>query len=293
MDYAYFLGCTVPARTNQYDAATRKVAEKLGIGLNDIEGASCCGLNFKYLDRKAWLLMAARNIVLAERMNMNIMTLCNGCYETLKEVNHELKLHDSLRQDMNKTLQKVGLEFQGTIEILHLVDVLAGLDKELIRSKFSISLKGLKVAVHYGCHLLKPSRIIQFDDPENPHVLDDLVELTGAKAVAWDDKLTCCGGPLLSVNEDLSVRLALDKFKGAHSAGADILLSVCPFCTIQFDLIQLKVQEKYNLDFEIPVIFLPQLYGLAMGMDPDELGVELHRIPLEDVIESIQEATTE
>ncbi|MHA1785353.1 MAG: CoB--CoM heterodisulfide reductase iron-sulfur subunit B family protein [Candidatus Helarchaeota archaeon] len=278
MKYAYFLGCTVPARTNQYDASARQVANKLGIELIDMEDQSCCGLNFKSIDQEAWLVMAAKNLVIAEKMGLDIVTLCNGCFGTLKEVNHLLKNDEKLKLRVNEVLKEIDLEYNGEINVKHYIEVLLDLDTELIKEKIIKPLEGIRAAVHYGCHLLKPSETAKFDDIESPHKLDEMVELTGAEAIDWQNKLNCCGAPLLSVDEDTSVRLAKLKFQGAKKSNADCLISVCPFCTIQFDLIQLKVQDMYDEEFDIPVLYLTQLLGVAMGIDAELLGLELHRI---------------
>ena len=278
MKYAYFLGCTVPARTNQYDASARQVAAKLEIELVNMEDQACCGLNFKSVDHDAWLVMAARNIAVAEKMGLNIVTLCNGCYGTLKEANHIIKTDLKSRKMVNEILKEINLEVKGKIEVKHYIELLIEIGYDKIKEKLTIPLKGIKAAVHYGCHLLKPSNISKFDDIESPSKLDELVEITGAEAVDWQNKLSCCGAPLLSIDEETSVRMARLKFQGAQKAGADCLISVCPFCTIQFDLIQLKVQDTFEEEYNIPVLYLTQLLGLAMSIDPESLGLELHRI---------------
>ncbi|NHI90934.1 MAG: hypothetical protein EAX96_00440 [Candidatus Lokiarchaeota archaeon] len=278
MKYAYFLGCTVPARTNQYDASARQVAKKLGIELIDMEDQACCGLNFKSVDHHAWLVMAARNLVVAEKMGLNIATLCNGCYGTLKEVNQLLKTDKKLKNKVNEILKEINMEFQGKIEVKHYIELLLEIGYDKIKQNIKIPLNGIKAAVHYGCHLLKPSEVSKFDDIESPKKLDELVELTGAISIDWQNKLNCCGAPLLSIDENISVKMARLKFQGAQKANVDCIISVCPFCTIQFDLIQLKVQDTYEEEFNIPVLYLTQLLGLAMGIDVEMLGLELHRI---------------
>ena len=149
------------------------------------------------------------------------------------------------------------------------------------------NLNGLKVAVHYGCHLLRPSKILQFDNPEMPHKIDELVELTGAKSIEWREKLKCCGAPVLAVNEKLAIDLARQKLLSAKEAGAQCLVTTCPFCGIQFDLIQLKIEELYREPIGIPMLFLPQLLGLSLGIKPGALGFDLHRVPLDGLIELV------
>jgi len=147
-------------------------------------------------------------------------------------------------------------------------------------------LEGLKVAVHYGCHLIRPSKIVQFDNPELPRKVDELVELTGAESIEYQEKLKCCGAPVLAVNEKLALELTKQKLLSAKEAGAHCIVTTCPFCGIQFDLFQLKVEDLIKESIELPMLFLPQLLGLSLGIEPKLLGLELHRVPFE-IIEQI------
>ncbi|MHA1298932.1 MAG: CoB--CoM heterodisulfide reductase iron-sulfur subunit B family protein [Candidatus Helarchaeota archaeon] len=286
MKYAYYLGCTVPSRVNQYDAAVRKSSERLGIELVDIEGAGCCGpANIKSINYKAWILLGARNIALAEKMGLDILALCNGCYSTMREVDHYLKNNQSLFKEINEILKEQNLQITGKIKIKQYVEALLDYGLEKIKKKFVKTCKGLKTAVHYGCHLLKPSTVSRLDNPESPKVVDQLTELTGAKSVEWAFKNKCCGAPVLAINENLALKMIYDKLVGAKKAGADCFVTVCPFCFIELDLIQLKAQEEFKEEFNIPVILLPQLFGLAMGIDEDALGLDLHRISTDNIVE--------
>ena len=182
MKYAYYLGCTVPARVNQYDAAVRKSSEKLGIELIDIEGAGCCGpVNIKSINYKAWILLGARNIALAEKMGLDIVTLCNGCYSTMKEVDHYLKNNGTLLKEVNEILKEEDLSFSGKIKIKQYIEILLDFGLDKIKQKFVKSCDGLKAAVHYGCHLLKPSNVAQLDNPESPRVLERKVSIGNIK----------------------------------------------------------------------------------------------------------------
>jgi heterodisulfide reductase subunit B len=285
--FAYFLGCTIPARANSYDASAQQVAKKLEIELVPIEGATCCPpVNIRSLDFESWITVAARNIAVIEKMGLDVVTLCNGCYETLKDANHILKTDEKIKEQVNSVLKNLDLEVHGTREIKQFTEVLlSDYAKKKLLEKMTHKLDGLKVGVHYGCHLLRPSKISQFDNVEAPRKIDDLVELTGAKSIEWDEKLKCCGAPLLSVNESLATELTRQKLLSAKAAGADCLVTPCPFCGIQFDLFQLKVEKKFDVEIEIPMLFLPQLLGLSLGIDAEALGLDLHRIPTDRIEE--------
>ncbi|NVM29379.1 MAG: CoB--CoM heterodisulfide reductase iron-sulfur subunit B family protein [Candidatus Helarchaeota archaeon] len=289
MRYAFFLGCTIPARANSYDAAARKVAEKLDIELVPIEGAGCCPpVSIRSLNFKSWITIAARNITLIEKMGLDVVTLCNGCYETLKDANHILKTNDKIRDEVNSSLDPLGLKVHGVREVKQFTEVLySDFAMAKLKEKMVRRLDGLKVAVHYGCHLLRPSKISQFDNPEAPRKMDEIVELTGAKSVQWEEKLKCCGAPVLAVNENLAIELARQKLFSAKEAGAHCLVTPCPFCGIQFDLFQLKIEQIYDETIELPMLFLPQLLGLSLGIDTEALGFDLHRIPVDEIEEFI------
>jgi heterodisulfide reductase subunit B2 len=289
MKLAYFLGCTIPARANSYDAAARQVAKSLDIELVPIEGATCCPpVSIRSLNFKAWLTIAARNLALVERMGLDVVALCNGCYGTLKDANHILRTDEKLRNEVNGNLEKLGLKVTGVKEVKQYTEVLCGdYAKSKLREKMTRKLNGLKVAVHYGCHLLRPSKIVEFDNPEMPRKIDELVELTGAKSIDYQEKLKCCGAPVLAVNEKVALELTKQKLLSAKKAGAHCIVTTCPFCFIQFDLFQLKVEELIKESIELPVLFLPQLIGLSLGIEPQALGLELHRVPVDSIQELI------
>jgi heterodisulfide reductase subunit B len=164
------------------------------------------------LNHETFVAMGARNIAIAEDMGLPVMVLCNGCYGSLKETNQVLKENDELRQKVNEILKNEDLEFKGTTEVKHLVQVLYndyGVEKirELIQNPF----KDLNVAVHYGCHAIRPSEHAEMGDPDDPRIVDELVEVTGAKSVYWSLKLVCCGAPVLALDEDVAIHLIKSK----------------------------------------------------------------------------------
>ncbi|MCS4541058.1 MAG: CoB--CoM heterodisulfide reductase iron-sulfur subunit B family protein [Euryarchaeota archaeon] len=289
MEYAYFLGCTIPFRLNHYDLSTRKVAQALGIKLVDIPGASCCGLQIESVLYNGWLASSAYNICKAEEMGLDMVVLCNGCHTSLIKANKTLKDKKHLRDEINEILKTVDLEFKGKIEIKHFVTMLVqdyGIDK--IKNKIKKQFDGLNVGAHDGCHFLKPSDYIRFDDPEMPKHLDELIELTGAKSVKYKDRLRCCGGPLLSVNEDLATKLAREKLANFKEAGVNCIITICPFCNIMYDSQQLKIKEVHGETYDIPSLLYPQLLGLSLGVDSAELGLDQNAVPTDSVLEFLK-----
>jgi heterodisulfide reductase subunit B len=251
------------------------MAERLDIKLNDMPGSSCCGTTYlETLDQDTALAMAARNITIAEEMDMDILTLCNGCTEVLTKANYELKRNDELRDRINGILSGVGREFKGSIEVKHMVRVLKedlGLDRlrEAVRKPF----QGLRAAAHYGCHMLKPSEILQWDDPENPTSMDELITAMGIEAIQYPNKNECCAGPIMGIRENVTWDVGLDKVRTVKKLG-DILVTACPFCYLTYERCQLMREETSKL----PIVHLPQLIGLAAGLGEEEVGLAMNKI---------------
>jgi heterodisulfide reductase subunit B len=235
-------------------------------------------------DFKAFVLLSARNLALAEKQGLNVMTLCQCCFGSLKKADHLLKEDASLQNEVNTILAKEGLMYVGNSEVTHFLSVLyndIGLDsiKDMITNVF----KDLNIATHYGCHALRPSDIMQFDNPATPVLFDQLVEITGAKSVDWALKLECCGAPLLGVNDELSMDLAEKKLADGKQAGADFLCTACSWCQLQFDTVQKMIIELRGMDGHLPSILFPQLLGLGMGIDQEALGIKMNDIDISGI----------
>lgn len=280
MAYAFFLGCIAPLRYPGIEKSTRVVFEKLGIELRDLNNASCCPAPgvIRAFSRITWLAAAGRNLALAEQMGLPIVTVCNGCYGSLFEAAHELNHNEELRGQVNEVLAKIGLKYNGTTEVYHFAEVLyreVGVEK--LKAAFSVPLD-YKIAVFYGCHFLKPSDIKGLDDSEDPHLLEDLVQATGCQAMPRKQRLLCCGsgGGLKAAFGDVAKQFTQTNLENMIESGADAIVDVCPFCHLQFD----TTQPSLGLSRQLPVIHLSQLFGLAMGMNKDELALGLHKVPV-------------
>ncbi|AIZ56759.1 CoB--CoM heterodisulfide reductase subunit B [Candidatus Methanoplasma termitum] len=276
--YAFFLGCIAPLRYPGLEKSTRVVAAKLGIELVELEDASCCPAPgvIKSFSKDTWLAAAARNLALAEKQGLPIITICNGCYGSLFEAAHELNNHADVRAKANKFLKEIGMEYKGTTKVYHMAEVMfreVGIDK--IKAKVTKPLD-YKIATFYGCHFLKPSDIKKIDDPENPHMLDQLVEATGCVSVPRKQKYLCCGagGGVRAAFGDVAKEFTKTNLENMKESGAKFIVDVCPFCHLQFD------SSEKDLGFNIPVIHLSQLFGIAMGMSEKELGLSAHLVPV-------------
>jgi len=292
MKLALFLGCTIPVRLKQYEASSRAVLEKLNVGLVDIREFNCCGYPLRNIDFKVFLLSSARNLALAEKKNLDVMALCKCCYGSLKKADYLMKENASLKKEVNSTLGKEGLKYEGGIEVKHLLSVLhKDIGIEAMKGKMAMTFKGLKIATHYGCHVLRPSQVVGFDNPVAPSLFDQLVEATGAESVDWPMKLECCGAPLWGVNDRLSMDLTLKKLTDGKKSGADYVCAACPYCHLQFDKVQKMILSQRNLNHPLPSVLYPQLLGLNLGIDRKALGMEMNEIPITGIEELLATET--
>jgi len=230
-----------------------------------------------------FLTVGARNLALAEAEGLDIMCLCSGCFSTLSDVNHQLREDSQLRKDINKKLEPAGMAYGGKIAVKHFLNVLhqdVGIDT--IKKRIVRPYKDLRIATHYGCHTVRPSKIVQSSDIP-PVFFDELVKATGAESVEWSAKAACCGGPVLGADEELAMDLCEKKLADAKAWNADFLCTSCPFCQVQFDSIQAKIASDRGNTYDLPSILYPQLLGLAMDMDTDLLGIDNNRISLDSI----------
>ena len=287
--YAIFLGCTIPARQPNYELSARKTLEKLGVELVDLDNFSCCcPPPIQSINLESSQAIAAYNICLAEEASLDILTLCNGCFESLAMANNALKKNEKLKTRINEVLAKVGKEFKGTIEVKHFLQVLMDdIGLEQIKEKVIKPLSSLKVAPFYGCHSLRPSELLEFDDPERPQIFENLLDALGAKPLEYRDKLKCCGGLLRGISDDTALTLARDKLVKTSKAGADCVSTLCPFCFVALDIGQLQVKSKFNEVYDMPILHYSELIALALGVDPEELALRNHKIKTDKIIEKI------
>ena len=286
MKYALFLGCTVPVRTMGYEVSTRNVMKKLGISLVDIKEFGCCGFPLGSIDHDTFLSVASRNLAIAEARNLPVMTMCSACNGSLLTANLAMK-DDKTRKRINNNLKPLGKQYKGNIEIKHAARVLYENKDKIAELAKPLN---LKVAAHYGCHYIKPSEIYEdFEDPEVPFSLDELISAIGATPVEYENKNQCCGGAILGIDEGTSLEMTRQKLEHVRDAGADAMVLVCPFCDIMYDVNQKRIENQIGEKFGIPILFLPQLIGLALGLPPDDLGLKMNRVSVRGLLKAIGE----
>ncbi|GAB4367029.1 MAG: CoB--CoM heterodisulfide reductase subunit B [Calditrichia bacterium] len=283
-----FWGCMIPLKYPQMEKAVRFVMSKLDVELVEEPRFSCCPdpIYFKAADKLTWLTIAARNIAIAEEHGLEVITMCSGCTSTLCEANYHLKKDKELRDKVNAELKSIGREYQGTTTIRHIVTVLRDeIGMQRIKESIVQPLHDVKVAIHYGCHLLKPSEIMRVDDPVIPGILSQLIEITGASPINHREYLLCCGKACQ--DHDLTMNMSHEVFQSVEDSGADCLGLICPTCFDSFDIGQIRVSRKFDKKYQIPVVYYFQLLALAQGAQLDEVGIKYHKIMPETFVEKL------
>jgi heterodisulfide reductase subunit B len=285
-EYKMFEGCVIGNRIPFIEAASRKVFDKVGISTSQAP-FSCCPdpTGMKSFDNDAWLAIGARNLTIAEAEGKDIVSLCNGCANTLRGVQHQLK-HDSLKKNkVNAELAKIGREYKGSIDVKHFIDVLkneVGIDR--IKGAITNQLSGLRVVVHPGCHYMRPAEWMESDDPMRPTTLKELASATGATVVDYEEMVLCCGSAVTNAYEEHGLQNLKIKMDSIKNADVDAIIVNCPACFQQLDSRQRDLSKKFETEYGIPVLYLTELYALAMGFSPDDLGLKFHRTRLSSLL---------
>jgi len=268
MKYALFLGCKIASQLPAYAASTRAVLGHLGVTLVDLE-FNCCGYPARDVSRDAFVVAAARNLALAERAGLDVLTPCACCFGTLRHAIRFIDEDAELRTRVTQALAAEGLAWSGKTEVGQLLQVLArviGIDA--LAAAVNAPRTGLRVAAQYGCHSLRPSNVARFDNPMAPTVFETLIGATGATAVDWPRRLDCCGDPLHEANTPLSESMTRAKIADALESGAEVLCTACPHCQLRFDAVQAGTSAPV-----IRTLIYTQLLGQALGLPAKSLGL--------------------
>ncbi|MCA1959319.1 MAG: CoB--CoM heterodisulfide reductase iron-sulfur subunit B family protein [Desulfomonile sp.] len=294
MKYALYLGCAIPIKYPGFEATTRLVCERLGIELVDLPFACCPpGTSMKMVHYDSWLVLAARNLCVAEEAGLDVLTLCSGCVNTLKEANTILKKQDARRRKVNRVLEDHGRHFAGTIEVTHILDVLyqdAVVEKIVRKMEREVP---LRVGCHYGCHYFRPPKYMYPEElsPSESYVpvkMDHLLSIIGVEPTEYSRKFLCCGSPLgANMDQDAGYAITRQKLGHIHDRNIQALSVICPSCFEQFDMGQVVLSRKFKDNRKVPVFYLTQLIGLALGMKYRELGLDVHRVKSRKLLEEI------
>ena len=282
--YAYFPGCSLEGTAIPYKLSIQAVSQVLEIELIELEDWNCCGASaYSSVDELASTCISARNLALAERTGLDLVTACSACYTTLNKANSSLKQYPQLKAQVDEVLAVVGLEYRGTARIRHLAQVLLeDIGCQAIASKVRQPLQELRVAPYYGCQLVRPYP--GTNGTEFPDSLDRLMQCLGAEVTDFPLKTRCCGGSLIISQPEVALDLIRKLLDNAVHNGAQCLVTVCPLCQTNLDAYQGKAAARSRAHYRVPVLFFTQLVGLALGMNFRELGIDKLVVPAERLL---------
>ena len=289
MKYAFYPGCVSRGGTPELYTSTMAIADSLGLELEEIHGASCTGAGvLQEKGQKLGDTLNARTFAMAERMGLTtILNICSTCQGVMAQANHRLLADPDYLTDVNRELRYEGLEYTGRVVIKHLAWVLVeevGLDafRNLVRNP----LRELKVAPFYGCYILRPSWALGFDEnPGREQYLEQIIEACGAEPVNFPGRAKCCGFPIMLINERNSMKMVANHTTSAREHGADTMVTPCPLCHLNLDGQQPKAAAQRGEKINMPILHLPQMIGLAMGLSPKQLGMGQHMISTKPLLE--------
>ena len=289
MKYAYYPGCSADSTARDQYMSVNEVARSLNIELVELKGWTCCGSTpAHHSDVHLSIALPAANLLMAKKTGLDMVVFCAACYNRMKVANHEIQTKPELRKEIAATL---GEDYDGSVKIHHFVEVLIkDIGAKKLQEAFTHSLAGLKVASYYGCLLVRPQEVTQFDDPENPTKIDSLVTLMGGESIDWPHKVECCGGGFALTRTDIVVELSNSLLNMARLSGARCMAVACPMCQINLDMRQTDINKTKNTDHNLPVVYITQLLGLCLGISPKKLGMDKCVVSPEPIIELVKTA---
>ncbi len=270
MSYVFYPGCSLESTARGYSLSTKAVGQALGLALPDLPAWTCCGSTAAHQSNPTLALaLPAANLLAAA--GRTVAVCCAACYSRLKVANHEIAKDPDTR---SRVADALGADYDGSTPVKHLLEIIrdeVGLEE--VAGRVVRPLTGLRLAAYYGCLLLRPPEIMQFDDPENPTVMDDVLAATGAEPVAWPHKTECCGASYSITKPEIVERLSHDILAMARDSGAECLVTACPLCQLNLDMRQRDMEVRFGDRLGLPVFYFTQLLGLALGLNPDQLGL--------------------
>jgi succinate dehydrogenase / fumarate reductase, cytochrome b subunit len=288
--FAYYPGCIAEFSSKELNATTQALAPMLDIELVPMPGATCCGAgDIAEAKPNLYLTLNVRILSEAEEMGHDVLTICNVCTLNLRRANKMVKEDARLLEQVNGELVKAGSRpYSGTVDVTHLLwyisteEGLAQLEKQGPRG-----LNGLRVAPYYGCQLLRPSSVMGFEDPDKPQSMERLIRALGGEVADYEAKSKCCGFPIILAREQVALKESHVALSQARDAGADCMVTPCPLCHLAMDAYQRKAEVANDTEYNMPVLHLPQLLGLALGLGQDVLQFKRHMVSMDRVLETV------
>jgi succinate dehydrogenase / fumarate reductase cytochrome b subunit len=289
---AYYKGCLASLSAKELDSSTQALAPKLGIELEELESVTCCGAgDIHEAEPDYYLHLNARILAYAEATGSDtLMTICNVCTLNLRQANFMLQNDDALRARVSDNLETVGApSYSGGVEVKHLLWLIAeddGLAE--LRKVAHKGLKGLRVAPFYGCQILRPSKLLGFEDPDRPWTLEAIIEACGGEPVDYPAKIKCCGFPIIQAREETALGELIQPIEQSIEAGADAMVTPCPLCHLSLDAWQQKLEASTGKRYQMPILHLSQLIGVAAGLEDSELKFKRHVVPVGPALEKVE-----
>ncbi|HET9960939.1 MAG TPA: CoB--CoM heterodisulfide reductase iron-sulfur subunit B family protein [Nitrospiraceae bacterium] len=290
--FALYPGCAAKGATPELYQSTMAIIGRLGLQVVELEAASCCGAGvITEADPDVALALNARTFAQAERLGLDIMTICGTCQGVMSAANRRFKQEPGTLERINRLLAQDGIAYQGRVQVKHLLWIAVrdiGLSKlsETVRTP----LKDLRIAPFYGCYMLRPSWDLGFDDPENPSSLEKVIRAVGGEPVAYAGRTKCCGFPIILEKEAIAVAMAGTNMKEAVDHGAEVMVTPCPLCHMSLDIYPERAGQAVRTTLNLPILHLPQLLGLAMGIPAKDLGLSRHLISVDSIVKRFEQA---
>jgi succinate dehydrogenase / fumarate reductase cytochrome b subunit len=294
---AYYKGCLASLSAKELDTSTQALAPKLGIELDELESVTCCGAgDIHEAEPDYYLHLNARILAYAEATGSDtLMTICNVCTLNLRQANHMLQNDEALLARVSENLERVGAPpYSGGVEVKHFLWLVSvGDGYERLKEVAHRGLKGLKVAPFYGCQILRPSKLLGFEDPDRPSSLEAIIEACGGEAIDYPAKIKCCGFPIIQAREETALGELLQPIEQSLEAGADAMVTPCPLCHLSLDAWQQKLNDARARDKleplpPMPILHLSQLIGVAAGLEKSELRFRRHVVSMTPVLEKVE-----
>lgn len=289
MQIGYYPGCSQEGTAKEYDKSLREILKILNVNPIEIDDWSCCGATSAHVtSHKLALALSARNLALAEKQGLKeIFAPCAACYNRLANSKEELQNHPEEKYEIETIIEE---KINNIPEIYNIINFFRKIGKEKISEKKKIDLKNLKAACYYGCLLVRPKGINE-DDSEQPDSMEEIVKATGAQSIDWNFKLECCGAAHSIARRDIVVDLSKKILDDAKKHGANVMVVACPMCHSNLDMRQKNIRSKFEGYKEIPVLYLTELIGLALGLDKKQLGIDTHfiefNLPVKNNVEEV------
>jgi len=279
----YYPGCSLKGTSLEYHLSLSRMIDALGLSVQELEDWNCCGATAAHaINDKLALALPFRNLAIAQEMGFSeVLTPCAACFSRFAATNKKLAQSEALKQEMAEITQR---KYRGTVKVINLLEFIQKYALERIKDNIKQSLKGLRLACYYGCLLLRPPKMVCFDDPENPKSMEEIIESLGAETTDWPFRIECCGGGFSMSRTDVVLKLSSNILENAKALGADALVTACPMCHSNLDMRQRQIEASSGRKIGLPIFFITELVGISLGMQPKEVGLRRHFIPALEVL---------